>query len=185
MSIKVVSRIFEDESPLVITTHGGDFNLDDVLSMSIFCMTSYRNKVIIRNDDKKYASGIMFDTIVKCEQCKYQDKRISKTEAVWILYGERIVKRVLLSCRETTSIVCSEDKIKKLADIVCQKAFKNIGRSNDDPNYIPSVYSYFDVFMAEGRNDYDSIFEKLLDYNMYYLRDEVISKIVFENLHKV
>lgn len=52
MSIKVVDRIYVDESPLVITTHGGDFDLDDVISMSIFCMTSHRDKIIVRNDNE-------------------------------------------------------------------------------------------------------------------------------------
>lgn len=185
MSIKVVARIFEDENPIVITTHGGDFNLDDLLSMAIFCITSYRNKVIIRNDDERYASGIRFDEIVKSEQNKYKVS-ISKTEAVWNMYGERIVKQILKSYKESVSIAESEKKVKRLADLVCQKSFKQIIRSNGDPNYIPSVYSYFDLFKSKWReNDYDSIFERLLDYTMYYVKDEIIVKTVLRNFHKV
>lgn len=184
MSIKVVDRFYVDEAPLVITTHDGDFNLDDVISMSIFCMTSHRDKVIVRNDDKKWASGIMFDEIVQNEKRKYKDN-ISKTEAIWRIYGERIVKRILKTYKESPSLIESDGRVKELAEIVYQKSFSKIAKTNEDSNYLPSEYSYFDLFKSNNSGDFDSVFQKLLDYTAYYVLNELLIETVLENIHRV
>lgn len=184
MSIKVVDRIYVNESPLVITTHGGDFDLDDVISMSIFCMTSHKDKIIVRNDDEKWASGIMIDEIIQNEKKKCKNN-ISKTEAVWRIYGERIVKRILKMYKESPPLTESDGRVKELADIVYQKSFSKISKTLDDPNYLPGEYSYFDLFIAEGTNDLDSVFQRLLDYTACYVLPELVIETALENIHRV